>query len=121
MSDTKSLTDFFAAWGETDADDRAALVASVVGDSIYYADPHAPAPITSAAELAAFIGMFSEKSPPGARAEVIEPVDFHHGHARANVRFIMSEEMQMVGQYFADLDAAGKITRLVGFPGKGAE
>lgn len=121
MSDAQSLKDFFAAWGEPDADGRAALVAAAVGESIYYADPHAPEPVTSADELASFIGMFTKNSPPGARAEVIEPVDSHHRHVRANIRFVMSEEMQMVGQYFADLDAAGKITRLVGFPGKGAE
>ena len=121
MSDAQSLKDFFAAWGETNADDRAAMVASAVGGTIYYADPHTSDPVTDVAALAGVVGNFTKHSPPGARAEVIEPVDSHRGHVRANVRFIMSEEMQMVGQYFAELDAAGKITRIVGFPGKGAE
>jgi len=118
---THALHDFFAAWGETDADGRAALVASAVGDTIYYADPHAPSPVTSPAALTEFIGAFTKNSSPGAKAEVIEPVDSHNGHVRASVRFVMSEEMQMVGQYFADLDGDGKIIRIVGFPGKGAE
>ena len=121
MSDHKSLRDFFAAWGETDADGRAALVASAVGDTFYYADPHAPEPITSVEGFLGFVAGFLKNSPPGAKAEVIEPIDSHHGHVRANVRFVMGPDMQMVGQYFGDLDAAGKITRLVGFPGKGAE
>ena len=113
---TRALTDFFAAWSETGAEGRAALVRSATADDFYYADPHAPAPIRSADDMLEFLGQF----PPGARAEVIDPVDSHHGHARANVRFVMGGN-EMVGQYFADLDAEGRIARIVGFPGKGAE
>ena len=120
MPDTKSLTEFFAAWGETDAGRRKAMVEAASGDSFYYADPHAPEAVTSTDAFLEFVAAFAAKM-PGASAEVIEPVDEHHGHARANVRFDFGGGNAMVGQYFADLDGAGKITRIVGFPGKGAE
>lgn len=121
MSDAQSLKDFFAAWVEPDADGRAALIASAIGDSFYYVDPRTPEPISSAATMDAYAGKFLAMCPPGARVEVIEPMDVKGGHARATVRFIMSPEMQQTGQYFADLDGSGKITRLIGFVGKGAE
>jgi len=117
MSDAQSLKDFFAAWGETNADSRADLVRAAVGETFYYADPHAPEPIESVTAMLGFLGQF----PPGASAKVIEPVDLHHGHVRANVTFDFGGGKAMVGQYFADLDGSGRITRIVGFPGKGAE
>ena len=87
-----------------------------VGDTFYYADPQTPEPMTSLDEFVAFLAHF----PPGASAAVIPPADVHHGHARANVAFDFGGKA-MVGQYFADLDGEGRITRIVGFPGKGAE
>ncbi len=53
--------------------------------------------------------------------KVAEPVDFKANHARATIHFVMGPDMKQVGQYFADLDANGKVTRLIGFVGKGAE
>lgn len=64
--------------------------------------------------------MFSTNMPDGS-AQVVEPVDAHHRHARATVRFMRGDTAMMSGQYFADFDADGKIVRLIGFPGKGAE
>ncbi len=121
MSNAQALTDFFAAWTITEDEGRDDKIASVFGDSVYYADPRTEVPLTEIAALCGYVGQFLPMCPPGARVEVAEPVDIKNGHARATVRFIMSDEMQQTGQYFADLDAAGKITRLVGFAGKGAE
>ncbi len=115
MSD--ALNGFFAAWGDGDKDSRANLVRSAVGDGFHYADPHVPEPITSVDAMLDFLGQF----PPGASARPIDPIDSHHGHARANVVFDFGGGKSMVGQYFADLDEDGKIVRIVGFPGKGAE
>ena len=114
---TDAINRFFAAWGDSDRDSRAALVRSAVSDSFRYADPHAPEPITSVDGMLQFLEQF----PPGASAKVIEPMDSHHGHVRANVTFDFEGGNSMVGQYFADLDDDGKIVRIVGFPGKGAE
>ncbi len=121
MSNVQSLSDFFAAWTMTEDEGRDGKIASAFGETVYYADPRTEAPLTDLAALCAYVGQFLPMCPPGARVEVAEPVDVKNGHARATVRFIMSDEMQQTGQYFADLDAAGKITRLVGFVGKGAE
>ncbi len=79
-----------------------------------------PTPIRSVEAFLGYIAQFSQNM-PGASATVIEPVDLHHGHARCNVRWDFGAGKQMVGQYFAGLDAAGRITSVVGFPGKGAE
>ena len=121
MSDQTSLQDFFAAWTIDNADGRAAKIASAIGDNFRYVDPRTPEPITSVDAMSAYLADFINNCPPGAKVEVADPVDTHPGHARATIRFIMGPDMQMTGQYFADLDAAGKLTRLIGFVGKGAE
>lgn len=119
MSD--ALKSFFAAWTMREDEGRDDQIASAFGDTAYYSDPRSEAPLTDITALCAYVAQFLPMCPPGARVEVANPVDEKNGHARATVRFIMSDEMQQTGQYFADLDAAGKITRLVGFAGKGAE
>ena len=121
MTETNALKDFFAAWTTNDADSRRALIASAIGARFHYVDPRTPEPITSAPAMDAYAGQFLENCPPGASVEVLEPVDVKLGHFRATVMFVMSPEMRQTGQYFGDLDDNGKITRLVGFVGKGAE
>ncbi|MCG6904512.1 MAG: nuclear transport factor 2 family protein [Rhodobacter sp.] len=121
MSDTQSLKDFFAAWWTDDADGRAALVRSAISDDFHYLDPRTPDPISTAGAMLEYVSQFLNMCPPGARVEVAEPVDIQSGHARATVHFIMGPDKKQVGQYFADLDRDGKISRLVGFVGKGAE
>ena len=121
MSDVPSLRDFFAAWTMTEDEGRDDKIASAFGETVYYTDPRTEAPLTDMAALCGYVGQFLPMCPPGARVEVTDPVDVRNGHARVTVKFIMSDEMQQTGQYFADLDAAGQITRLVGFVGKGAE
>mgnify|MGYP001155752530 CR=1 FL=1 len=107
----------FATWGEPDAGKRAAMVAETVGNSFVYADPNTPDPITSAADFADYLGMFSQHMPDGS-AKVVS-VSEHHGYARATVDFVSGGKTMMRGQYFADLDDAGRITRLIGFTGTG--
>ncbi len=118
---TQSLQDFFAAWTMTEDEGRDDQIASAFGGTVYYADPRTEAPITDMGGLCAYVGQFLPMCPPGAKVEVADPVDVRNGHARATVHFVMSDEMQQTGQYFADLDDAGKITRIVGFAGKGPE
>ena len=118
---TQSLTDFFTAWTMTEDQGRDDKIASAFGSSIYYVDPRTDAPITDLAALCGYVGQFLPMCPPGAKVVVADPVDVKNGHARATVKFVMSAEMQQVGQYYADLDDAGKITRIIGFVGKGAE
>ena len=118
---SQALNDFFAAWTMTEDEGRDDKIASAFGDSVYYADPRTEAPITELTALCAYVAQFLPMCPPGAKVQVADPVDEKNGHARATVHFVMSEEMKQTGQYFADLDSDGKILRLVGFVGKGAE
>ncbi|KMW60828.1 hypothetical protein AIOL_000993 [Candidatus Rhodobacter oscarellae] len=117
----KSLNDFFTAWTMTEEQGRDAQIASATGDRIYYSDPRTEGVITDLDTLCGYVAQFLPMCPPGAKVTVADPVDSKDGHARATVHFVMSEEMQQTGQYFAELDGYGKITRLVGFAGKGAE
>lgn len=118
---TNSIAEFFTAWTEPDTAKRDTMIMGALGDTVSYDDPRTEQPITDKAALCAYVGNFLPMCPPGARVEVAEPVDERRGTVRATVNFIMSEDMRQVGQYFADTDANGKITRLVGFVGKGAE
>ena len=119
MTPVSALGALFRAWGAPEAE-RPALIDAAVAPDFYYADPHAPAPITSAASFLEFIAGFS-RNMPGAAAELVEPVDMHHGHARCTVRFLNGGKVMMTGQYFADLDGEGRVSRLIGFAGRGAE
>lgn len=118
---TTSLSDFFAAWTMTEDEGRDAQIVSAFGASAYYADPRTDTPLTETGTICAYVAQFLPMCPPGATVEVADPVDEKNGHARATVHFVMSEDMRQTGQYFADLDGDGKILRLVGFVGKGAE
>lgn len=92
-----------------------------LGATISYDDPRTEAPITDKDALVAYIAQFLPMCPPGAEVEVVDPVDVRRGVARCTIDFIMSADMRQTGQYFAELDGDGKIVRLVGFVGKGAE
>lgn len=120
MTDTTAISDFFAGWAEATADGRRSKILPAISDSFHYADPHAPAPITSGDAFLDFVAAFTQNA-PGASITVVHPIDAHNGHFRCTVRFEMGPEMTMTGQYFGDLDEAGKISRLVGFIGKGPE
>ena len=117
MSETIELS--FAAWGEADAEKRAQMIADTTGGSFYYADPNTPEPITSAEAFVEYLAMFTQHM-PNAGAKVVS-VSQHHGHARATVAFTAGGKEMMRGQYFADLDGQGKITRLIGFTCTGEE
>lgn len=116
---SESIEKSFAAWGETDAEKRAAMIADTTGDGFTYADPNTPEPITSAEAFNDYLAMFTQHM-PNAGARVVS-VSQHHGYARATVAFTADGREMMRGQYFADLDAQGKITRLIGFTGTGEE
>jgi len=115
MSD--ALTAFFAAWSVGDDATRDAQVDDALGASILYADPRTEAPLTTATAVKDYVGQFSKMAPgmPVSVANVSTTLTF----ARATVQFGAGDQCQW-GQYTADLDDAGKITRLIGFVGTGA-
>ncbi|MEP1933813.1 MAG: nuclear transport factor 2 family protein [Paracoccaceae bacterium] len=117
---TDALNALFSAWGDTDPKSRAATLGSALATDFYYADPQVPAPITNLDDLAGYLAGFTEHM-PGASAQVAGAPSSHNGHVRVFVDFMKDDARMMRGQYFADLDDAGKITRLVGFAGTGEE
>lgn len=115
MSD--ALNQFFTAWAMSDADARNAQIDGALGGTIAYADPRTEAVLTDAAAVKNYVGMFSQMAPgmPVSVANISTTLNF----ARATVQFGAGDQCQW-GQYTADLDDAGKITRLIGFVGMGA-
>ena len=99
-----------------DAAARNAQIDGALGELTLYADPRTDAPITDATALKTYVGMFSEMAPgmPVSVAGVSTVLHF----ARATVLFGEGDHAQS-GQYAIDLDANGKITRMIGFKGVG--
>ncbi|MBD3678654.1 MAG: nuclear transport factor 2 family protein [Rhodobacteraceae bacterium] len=114
---SEAIETFFAAWGETDPEAQERLIDGAASGTFYYADPNTPQPLHSLSEFLDYVTAFSANM-PGAGARVAT-VSQHHDHARATVEFTRDGAVMMRGQYFADLDAAGKIERMVGFAGMG--
>lgn len=112
-----SLDTFFAAWEVDNTDARRALLEEATGARLFYLDPNASKPITSLAAMNDYLAMFNTNM-PGASAAVVNCFE-HNGYARATVAFRKEGTTMMHGQYFADLDSTGRITRLIGFPGMG--
>lgn len=112
-----SMTAFFTAWGETDAAKRAETLQESVARDFTYCDPNAPDVIADLDALNSYIGMFTQYA-PGAHAEVVGTGETK-GHHRLTVAFRMADGKEQLGQYFVELDAAGRATRMVGFAGLG--
>ena len=113
----QAIHDFFKAWGISDAEARADLIARSVSDDVHYADPRTPEPITSASALAEYVGMFSAAA-PGAVAKVLH-LSTTAGMQRASVAFVMADGMQKMGQYFIETNEDDKPSRMIGFVGLG--
>lgn len=115
---TDQIKTFFASWGMTDADTRLAAIKDSLTAEARYADPRTEAPLIGPEAIADYVGMFSTHA-PGAVAEVSN-AETRDGVIRATVDFKMPNGMAQQGQYFAETNASGQISRLVGFVGTGA-
>lgn len=111
---TKAIEDFFAAWTNPDAAAREALISGAMTDGAVYADPRTETPMTGAAALAEYTGMFASMGMPVAVVNTSTTLS----HVRATLQFGAGEQSQM-GQYCVDMDDSGKIVRIVGFAGMG--
>lgn len=111
------VTAFFATWAEADADTRSATLAEVMAENFSYCDPNAPETISDLDALSSYIGMFTQYA-PGATAQVVRTSETK-GHHRVTVAFRMADGKEQLGQYFVELDADGRATRMVGFAGLG--
>ncbi len=115
MSD--AITDFFTAWSVEDETARTAQLDSCLSDTVFYADPRTDAPVTDPTALKDYVGMFSKMAPgmPVTVANISKTLEF----TRATVQFGAGDQAQL-GQYIIEADAAGKLTRIIGFVGLGA-
>ncbi|MEO0485633.1 MAG: nuclear transport factor 2 family protein [Pseudomonadota bacterium] len=113
-----AFTTFFDAWGEADADTRAAMLGSVTSDTTTYSDPRSGGDLTGSAAIADYVRQFSANA-PGWTATV-ENASEVNGYHRLRVAFggAGPDGTQMVqhGTYFGTL-AGGTITLLAGFVG----
>ncbi|MBO9478649.1 molecular chaperone GroEL [Shimia sp. R11_0] len=112
-----SMTAFFAAWSETDAAKRADVLQSTIAETFSYCDPNTAESIGDLETLNSYIGLFIQYA-PGAIAAVVN-CSATQSHHRVTVAFRMADGSEKLGQYFVELDAEGRATRMVGFAGLG--
>ncbi len=117
MSD--NVRRFFNAWGDADAEARLAVLTDVLATGVRYADPRLETALMGTAAVADYVGQFSRMA-PGAVAQVAD-IQARDGMIRATVQFAMPDGAMQLGQYVIETDDAGRLTRLVGFKGTGAE
>ena len=106
-------TDIFAAWGTANDEDWQTLVNEIAVEDVAYADPHSGS-VQGRDALIGVIAQFREMMPDG--SAVARGGDGYDGRARSAVDFLKGGNPMMTGQYFAELDPKGRITRLTGFP-----
>ncbi|WP_204113551.1 molecular chaperone GroEL [Shimia biformata] len=114
---TQSIENFFAAWGEPDAEARANAIRACLSGTFFYLDPRTETPMTKVDDLVAYVGMYTQYA-PGATARVTDVTttgDYH----RATVAFEMADGQKQHGQYVIQLDGTGCLSHLVGFAGMG--
>jgi len=104
---------YLALWNETDARARRAAIDEVFADGVRYVDPMAE--VTGRAELDGLIAAVHAQF-PGMVFTAAGPVDAHHDQARFTWRLGQpGGEALVVGFDVAELDADGRITRVLGF------
>ena len=112
---------FFGAWGESDADARAAAVASVTSAASIYSDPRSGGDLVGPEAIAGYVSAFSENA-PGWTASV-DNVSEVNGYFRLKVAFggkgPDGQDMVQHGTYFGTLEG-DRIALLAGFVGSEA-
>jgi hypothetical protein len=112
-----ALNAFFVAWGDTDATKRSEALKGALADNFTYIDPRSEAPISDLDALNGYVGMYAQYA-PGATAAVVNTSETK-GHHRLTVAFRMADGKEQLGQYYVELDADGRATRMIGFAGLG--
>jgi hypothetical protein len=116
MSDlTTTIDTYFAAWNETDADQRAALIEKVWAPTGHLVDP----PLTGEGHqgisemIAIAHGQF-----PGCKFRRVSAVDAHHGYLRVAWELVQPDgAVAVAGTDVGAVDDAGLLVRMIGFFG----
>lgn len=115
MALESALTTYAAAWGEAGVGGRRQLLQRVWSDKGTYTDPTVQ--LQGRDALVAHIGAFQEKL-PGARIQITTKIDAHHNAFRFGWRIVSASGTALSeGMDYGEVDAAGRITRIVGFFG----
>ena len=111
----QAIATYCAAWNETDAVARDALLAQVWADGATYTDPTVH--LTGRPALVAHIDAVFARY-PGSTIEMTSAVDAHHTVARFAWRKVLADGTALPeGIDFAEVGPDGKLTRIIGFFG----
>ncbi|WP_250030611.1 nuclear transport factor 2 family protein [Paractinoplanes maris] len=114
MSDFDAVVDrYLAVWNEPDPEARRQAVRDAFADDVRYVDPMAA--VEGHDELNGLIGAMRQQF-PGHTLTVGGPVDGHHEQVRFTWNLAAGDnEPLVVGFDVAELDADGRIRRVLGF------
>ena len=113
MTDITNIVDgYIAAWNETDADRRRALVADAFADDASYVDPLMTGEGTDG--IAAMIGGAQEQF-PGHRFELSAGPDAHHDRVRFAWTLVGDGAPVAAGVDFATVADDGRLRAVTGF------
>lgn len=108
------LEHYLAAWNETDAARREALLGRCWAEGGVYSDPTVE--VKGAAALSAMIGKVQQRY-PGARLQRVSGVDQHHDVLRFGWRMVLADGKALPeGVDFVHI-VDGRIARIAGFFG----
>jgi hypothetical protein len=111
----RAIAIYCAAWNETDAGRRAALLAQAWADDATYTDPTVH--LTGRAALVAHIDAVFARF-PGSTIEMTSALDVHHTVARFAWKKVLADGTSLPeGIDFAEIGPDGKLIRIVGFFG----
>jgi hypothetical protein len=111
----QTIEEYGAAWNEVDADVRASMLANVFSEEGTYVDPMGSA--DSRAALVEHISGFHAMM-PGNTIHATSGVDAHGSVFRFAWEMRNGDEVALEGFDFGELDADGRIARIVGFFGR---
>jgi SnoaL-like protein len=112
----KNVEDYVAAWNEPDAAARTKLLDSCWAEDATYLDPNAD--LRGRSALGAHITKM-QAGRPGARIEFMSGIDLHHNVVRFLWRLVRGDgSTGDVSIDFGEVDASGKLVRIVGFFGE---
>ena len=111
----KNVENYVAAWNEPDAAARMKLLEGCWAEDATYLDPNAD--LAGRSALAAHIAKM-QAARPGAYLEFMSGIDVHHNVVRFLWRLVRGDgSAGDVSIDFGEVDAAGKLTKIIGFFG----